>query len=76
MLLQKLTDKQKKLEMTDAVFAAKLGVSRQLWQFTRTERMPIGQKVIAGTCRAFPEMIPDVLIFLGKDVSIPTSAAS
>lgn len=75
MLLEKLIERQRRFGLTDGDFAAELGISRQLWQFTRTGRVRIGQKILAGTCRRFPDLIPEVLYFLGNDANKLTSLA-
>jgi len=61
MLLQKLIEKQKLEGLSDGKFALKLGISRQLWQATRTGKMRIGERLITGVLKAFPELTVYVL---------------
>jgi hypothetical protein len=68
MLLERLIERQRKDELTDEEFAAVLGVSRQMWQKTRTEEQRIGEAILRGVTRAYPELQPLVLLFLQSDV--------
>lgn len=70
-LTEKLIQKQKELKYSDARFAAHLGVSRQLWSFTRTGKLRPNMKVLAGSLRAFPSLTDDVLhVLRGQDTRI------
>lgn len=68
MLLEKLVAKQKELaspkrkHLSDEEFAAMLGISRQMWSFTRRGIVPVGKVVLQGTLRAFPDLRGDVLL--------------
>lgn len=76
MLLEKLIRKQQELGMSDRRFAKELGVSRALWQFTKTGQNQIGIKMLSGIRRRFPELMPDILIFLDTEASKPAKVAS
>jgi len=69
MLLQTLKEKQRAEHLTDGGFAERLGISRQMWQFIREGRRGIGEKLLRGIIQAYPELIPDVLIFLRGDAT-------
>lgn len=60
-LTDKLIEKQKEMGLSDARFATLLGVSRALWNMTRTGDTPLGMKVLSGVLRVFPSMTDDVL---------------
>lgn len=59
-LLEKLIAKQRDLNLSDAEFADKLGISRALWTNTRGG-LPIGMKVLRGVVREFPTLTDDVI---------------
>lgn len=61
-LLPRLIEKQG--GMSDYKFARILGVTRQLWQFTRTGKKGIRTKVLRATVRTYPDLCLDVLNFL------------
>jgi len=73
MLKEKLKEIQTRKGLSDYKFADKLGVSHQLWQMTRTGKREIGQAVLQGTMKAYPELDRDVLLFLQGDVVIDAS---
>jgi hypothetical protein len=58
-IVTKLRERQGSL--TDAEFAAVLGVSRPLWGMVKDGAVPVGLSLLAGVTRAFPEMGEDVL---------------
>lgn len=68
-IVSKLKDIQAREGLTDAEMAERLGCSRQLYQGTRTEKIPIGRRVIGGIPKAFPELQDDVLVFLSIDAN-------
>lgn len=76
MLLEKLKAKQKDLGLNDKLFAQELGCSEKMWYFTRTAQRGISRKVLSGTVKRFPELIPDVLVFLGEYADCPEEVAS
>ncbi len=47
---------QKKEHLTDKEIATKIGCSRQLYQMTRTEKIPLGFKILQGAVRTYPEL--------------------
>ena len=71
-LADKLKEIQTKDGLSDYKFAARLGISPQLWQMTRTRKREIGLSILKGIVRAYPELCQYVLIFLYGDVGNPT----
>lgn len=65
-LKRKLIEQQRILDMNDEKFAAHLGVSRALWQLTRTKNGVIGISILKGAARAFPGLRDDVLVALSE----------
>src|SRR5512146_108047 len=61
-LLTKLM--QREGELSDYKFAKKLGISRALWEFTRTGQKPIHLTLLKATIRTFPELCTEVIEFL------------
>lgn len=71
-LVEKLKTRQGVL--SDQLFGEKLGISKQLWQMLRTgERQIPRPLVLKGIAKAYPELAPDVLIFLGFDVQLSST---
>lgn len=60
-LRQLLIERQKKLNLSDAGFAERLGVSRALWQLTRAGKTPIGLSVMKGIVIEFNDLEEHVL---------------
>lgn len=70
-LEDKLKEKQRQEGLSDHKFAKKLSISYQLWNFIRTGKRQIPRSpIFRGIGQAYPELAPDVLIFLGFDVEI------
>ena len=70
-LENKLKARQDKERLSDHKFADKLGISYQLWQMTRTGKRAIPRPpILTGIAEVYPELAPDVLIYLGFDVGI------
>lgn len=69
MLLSKLVTRQREKGMSDADFAALLGVPRSTWQLTRSGRVPLGRRVALAAQRAFGDLSPEVIYFLLSDAS-------
>lgn len=63
-LVNKLIKIQEKENFTDLQMAERIGCSRQLYQMTRTLRIPVGVKILKGALKAFPELSGDAYIFL------------
>jgi len=63
----KLSELQDKGELTDTEMAERLGCSRQLWQMTRTGRIPLSNTIIKCITRNFPDLQQDVIYFLAQD---------
>ena len=57
---------------TDERMANLLGCSRQYFQMTRTNKVPLSRKIAQGAKQAFPELKDDVNIFLTGDANIAT----
>jgi len=69
MFLEKLIQKQKELDKTDVQFATLLDVSRELWNQTKNGRLKVGESLMRGALRVFPELGNDLLIFLQSNGS-------
>ncbi len=67
-----LTDKKC---FTDEEMATKIGCSRQLYQMTRTEKIPVGFKILEGAVRAFPELQRSAIYFLMHGANKTTETA-
>jgi transcriptional regulator with XRE-family HTH domain len=61
MLPDKLVEIQARTGMTDAEFAAALGVSRSMWSFVRAGKKSFGIEPVANAFRVFPE-VRDLII--------------
>lgn len=74
-LIRKIEKIQVEKGMSDKEMAKKLGCSRQLYQKTRNNNIPLGKRILRGICVAFPELQPDILFFLTRDANrLPDSA--
>lgn len=74
-LVSTLRGIQKAEGLSDMEMAKRLGCSRQLYQMTRTGKIPLGKKILTGISAAFPELQQDVIYFLSNDANeIPLSA--
>lgn len=63
--IDKLKQVQSDNGLTDLEMAQRLGCSRQLYQGTRTEQIPLGIKILRGVISAFPgELSKDAIYFL------------
>jgi len=62
-----LEARQRELGLTDAAFADRLGVSRQLWAMTRAGQRAVGLLLLQGVVRAFPDLHNQVLAHLQGD---------
>lgn len=61
-MIDELERRQKAANMTDQEFADVLRISRQLWQFHRSGRVPrLGRKALSGTAAAFPDLKEQVM---------------
>ena len=70
-LIDKLRERQDKEGLSDQKFGGKLGISKELWRLVRTGERQIPRPVILkGIARAYPELVQDVLFFLGFDVDV------
>jgi len=69
--MSELTGKLKYMQvhegLTDKEMAIRLGCSRQLYQMTRTGKIPPGNKILRGISAAFPELQQDVIYFLSRN---------
>ena len=65
--IAKLTEIQREAGLTDKEMAKRLGCSRQLWQMTRTGRIPLSNTITRCISKNFPELSRDVLKFLSCD---------
>ena len=48
-------------------FAEKVGISKQLWWYLRTDQRPVSVNVLRGVLQLFPDMDADVIAFLGAN---------
>jgi predicted transcriptional regulator len=68
-IVERLKGKQKELGMSDVAFAAKLGISRQLWNFIKTGKREPGFKFLKAVMRELPELTVDVMSAMKEPVS-------
>lgn len=74
-IISKLKGIQKDKGLSDREMAEKLGCSRQLYQMTRSGKIPLRHKVLQGISIAFPELQPDILFFLSSNANkLPNEA--
>jgi len=66
-VIDKLKGIQEREGMSDMKMAQRLVCSRQLYQATRTGKLPVNNKIIRGILKAFPELEQDVIYFLSYD---------
>jgi transcriptional regulator with XRE-family HTH domain len=71
-LIARLREIQVKTGWDDKQMAERLGCSRQLYQMTRSGKIPVGRKILKGISMAFPELQQDVIYFLAKGADIST----
>ena len=69
-----LTERQRRLGLSDAAFARKLGVSPGLWSWTRTGKWPVGMKLLVGSLEAFRDLWPEAHLFLTGELPISNSS--
>lgn len=67
LLLSLLIKKQEAENLSHTEFAQSLGISRALWDLVRTGKRGFGEKTLSGIVRSYPELIPELLIFLRGD---------
>lgn len=53
-----LRTRQTTLDLADGAFAARIGVTRQMWQACRTDRARLGLASIQLVLAAFPDLAP------------------
>jgi transcriptional regulator with XRE-family HTH domain len=63
-LITLLTQVQLREGLNDVQMSKRLGCSRQLYQMTRTGKVPPGVKILKGAASAYPELKDDVIYFL------------
>jgi len=73
--VDQLTGIQNRYEYTDQEMADLIGCSRQLYQKTRTGKIPLGNKILRGAVKAFPELYVYAYIFLTDGADIKTEIA-
>jgi DNA-binding XRE family transcriptional regulator len=66
-LIAKLIEIQARAVLTDKEMAKQLGCSRQLWQMTRTRKIPPSNTIIKCISKNFPELHSDLIKFLAQD---------
>lgn len=62
-LIDILVTRQDAAGMTDAEFAARIGISREMWRRVRQRTARIGNKTRSRILRAFPELREHILGF-------------
>lgn len=69
--IEALRSRQSLLGLADGAFAARIGVTRQMWQQVRTERARLGLTSIQLVLAAFPDLTPIALglLFLPKNAT-------
>lgn len=63
MLIHSLIEKQRAEHLSNTEFAQRLGISRALWDLVRTGKRGFGEKTLSGIVRAYPDLIPELLLF-------------
>jgi len=77
MVLDYLRAKQKAAKMSDAEFAAHLGMSTEAWRFWRNGRAKTTLWKLRKAAAAYPELLYPTIVFLGFDATvIPTGGIS
>jgi len=66
-LVDRLKELQNREQLNDAQMAKRLDCSRQLYQMTRSGKIPPGNKILKGISVAFPELQGDVIYFLSNN---------
>lgn len=69
MLIHSLIEKQRAENLSNAEFARRLGISRALWDLVRTGKRGFGERTLSGIVCAYPELIPELLLFLRGDAN-------
>lgn len=67
MLLDLLKAKQVKLGLSDTQFAARLGISFDMWRSIQVHRRGFGKLALRGVLSEFPELRDQVLLYLRSD---------
>lgn len=67
MLLDVLKKRQRELGLNDVQFAAKLQIPRATWTNTKLGYKRIGERVITAALHAFPDLGPEIIIFLREN---------
>jgi len=66
-VIGRLRDIQLSKRLADMEMARQLGCSRQLYQMTRSGKIPLGNKILKGILTTFPELEQDVIYFLSSN---------
>ncbi|MBA7472477.1 hypothetical protein ES707_07804 [subsurface metagenome] len=66
-VVSKLRGIQVREGLSDGEMAKQLCCSRQLYQMTRTSKIPLGNKILRGISATFPELQKDVIYFLSNN---------
>lgn len=67
MLIERLTQIQRALGMSDREFARRIGVSGAMWTMVRNKQRRLGPRALGGIHRAFPELREDVFDYAVSD---------
>jgi hypothetical protein len=63
-IVDKLTERQRQLELTDTEFAARLSISAAHWSNIRNRKRPLGGKVLEHVVLELPDLEPDVNAYM------------
>lgn len=74
-LIAKLEKRQAKEGLSNREFADKLGVSSELLRLTRKGERNLGQALIRGIIRVYPEYKKEALFILSRSVETPTQTS-
>lgn len=75
-LIEVLTTIQRAHRWDDAEMARRLGVSYRMWGQTRNGSTRFGHRALRNVLRAFPELGPEVLVYLRGEDPEPAAAVA
>lgn len=63
-LIEKIIEKQKEKQLTNAQFARLVGISESMWRSVRSGERQVGNKTLNGVLVTFPELDKEILAFI------------
>lgn len=63
-ITEKLKAKQDESGLSDAAFAEKIGISRQLWAFVKTGKREPGMTLLSAVMNIFPDLTLEVMEYM------------